>query len=1507
MKRNKIAVLLVCSALLVSAFAGFTACKPDEPDGPGGDRIDREDMTFTADGTVYNTVTAKTYTATRTDTRSDAYSAYSSTGTLLGNYKTIAAAINACVEEDADSNVFGSYVTRVGETAKIFKNRAGFATNNDEMFWYYEAGTMLDAMDCWDTSYMSLVQNTDYVVHRVQGYGTRSTQSYNGYGLLDANGAEIDPDNTQAQTWELSTAMEAAVLQMPSRLTGVTGLDYTIDLSQMKITPAYDGSDTTYAFMGFYSWQDYYVITMGIACDVNTGNWYPFEATSRDNSFSGADYTISDQCLLTSTWNEAGYFEPDAEELTMSIRTKQLEDDMGLYQVNDLEVTVKDGATYLRRMDDSLVNEKFPGASIGYENAYVFVAGLDVKADVETGVLQKNVDFFNGAKWENLIVKSATAHVPSTEEMSDTTYGFAIDPDWRGKDHSLVMASTEEKTEGILDYTILNGYAFTSWKAQDGCDVYTFDLNKNPVGESAYGSNAGVYQSAIDALGDVTLENVAQYEEQINAVGLWYGDDENGTNSTLTQRYRTVLDFSAYLTAKELLAQSAQLTEEGQAVADAFGKLGNILSYPYLGWVAPDDATEIVGYLYTELEQFRKIKADYDALSSEDKIAIFYRINRTTFDTWTVLSDEIAALMENEAFQTGVFRTYDKLLGSNTLADYTSVDALSQLIEYANKISRAVSWTDSENDDGNNAGSKVMAFDTSTYPSLRIIACVEYFDSLGLELPTYVKELLTAIEYDSFYEGAYYPIAETVKLAQRIATENLTSTAELTDEEMAFLNVVWVNGYTISAHIAWNWNSGNKFEMFYSSRTGRIAYVAGGRLTNEDGSAYKTYQYFDVVAAFLTSNNYTVNTNGWGVTADVIERIAPEHTDDSRKVLADIQALSDLASYSYLGWTTTESAIAGYLYSEVVAFRGVQAAYDALPGTARMAVRQDLTAEQIANFEAWGVLSEELAALMESEAFRSGVFKAYETIMSSTAIKDFTSEEALSELIEYAYKISVGTQWGGTNGENDDTNASGVKVMNFDNNCYPSLRVVACVEYFESLGLELPTYVQNLLSAIEYDNFYQGAYYPIAGTVKLAQRIVSGSLTINDMTEEEMAFLNEIWNSEYEISAFLSWNWNSGSKFEKYMSSRTGRIVLMAGGTLTNPDSSAFKTYQYFDAVAEMLSEAGYTIKENGWGVTVANITKIVLSAAAQSVQDDFVQIGDPDDWTTYEGWQSTDGTNKGYLYNQIQLLLGLQTKFMALSADDQATLLAYNGLTMEAMQGWIANWSTVVMQVTALTETDAYKNATITTRNVQGNADLTLSGPEALTSLIRWSMRIKSSVGYYQTNEGDCADDRTNPKATVMTSDNDWMASFYVCFVAQKMQESKLELPAFLKTILTEIGYYDSAFRKDFDYLYNVLSLAQKIEAGTITSITQEVADVVNAYMVNFSGFSEGGLAWNFNATQGKEFLYRSKVYKTYFGFDVSTDLIVCIGKVTKLLTDAGYTLTSNGLGVTESVTVKA
>jgi len=851
MKKKELLKVLSLAALAFAVVACDNNSNSSNPSDSNTDSSNpvKEDVVKgdIENGLFTNPVTPKEYVATKQDNRSDAYEAHGIDGTVIGSYKTIAAAINAAVDNDVEEEEFGSYVTKIGDATKLFVNHEGFRDNNDDQFWYYEDGNLLNAYNCWDGGSSILdLRNTNMITHQVSGFGTVSRQSWNSYGLLDAFGEKYN--DVSAQSYELSSTMDAAVLEFTARLEGITALEYKMDLSQVKITPSYQGSDKTYAFIGYYAWQDYYVIAMGMACDTSTGNWYEYLGTSRDDSFSDVEYNLG-ECLMTSTWNEAGYFVPDCNEVTMSIETKKLYDKEWdeYYQVDDMKINFANGTSFERYITDSVVNDKFPGYPLGYENSYVFTAGLDIKNKRVQGAYCENTDYFNGSTFENLIVTSAKAYVPTAEEMSDVDYGFSIDSTWRGKWHDILMANSDD-TDGVFDYAILNTNVCVDYKKQNNCDVFSFTYTGKAASGNTLGSGLKEYQDKIDSLGDITAQTALDRQDDIDEIAEWLAEG----STTVPQKYKNVLDFTNYYKAKQTLEDSA-LSPEGTAVLTSLKALET-------------DDYEGFGAIYT---------GTYASLSNDDKASVRLLLGTKTFDAFVGLYTFVSELPT-----TGdKLVTYSSMMyiGGNSVQpkdrELTAKEAFDEMMFYAINISKACKYGEKEgyvqgnaNDDNNNAGAAYMNGDNHFYPSMRIIQCREYLENdLGLTLPSYVLTLLDTIEYDDFYNGLYYPFYHTVQLAMSIEQNGYTSVSQLSTEQKAFLNEVWTVSYELSDQIEWNWDRGNRMETYFSTRCKAVIAEAGGSASKKIGD------YFQEVADFLEDCGYEINDNGWGVTAETIE------------------------------------------------------------------------------------------------------------------------------------------------------------------------------------------------------------------------------------------------------------------------------------------------------------------------------------------------------------------------------------------------------------------------------------------------------------------------------------------------------------------------------------------------------------------------------------------------------------------------------------------------------------
>ena len=823
--------------------------KTQEPTEQGGDAKTFGNL---EDGLYSNYVDANEFVASRPEVRKAAFTSYAPDGTKIGDFITIADAINNCVDYDVEYNsnlksgeeeVYGSYVTKLGSTFKMFVNRKGFSDSNDDQFWYYENGTSLAAYNCWDgTDSILSLRNTNLLVHKVSGFGTVSQQTWNSYRLLDAFGEEIN--DLSAQSWELSSTMDAAVMQFTARLAGISGLKYNIDLSDVSIVPPYDGADATYAFIGFYAWQDYYVIAMGIACDTRTGNWYPFIGTSRDDSFSDVEYNLG-KCLFTSTWESDGYFKPNANNVELSIKTVKEydEEEDEYYQIDDFKVLVDGKDSFERYLTDSLLNNYFSGYPLSWENGYAFISGLDIKNKIVQSQYVESTDYFNGSEFLGMKVTSALAYVPTTEEISDVTYGFSIEETWRGKWHDILMSNSTD-TADVLDYTVLNTCVCANYQAVNGADVYSFSYDANNQSLSELGTVLRKYQGKINALADLDVSDLLNDPSLLDEVGSWLVENQ----TIVPQKYFLCLDFTKYYEAKERF-ENTSMTDAAKAVVASLQQLS---------------ANDYVGFneIYT---------TTYASLTEEEQNTVRLVFGAAAFDNLKGLNDFINGLDTQEGtlltYPNVVYITSEATMACEKNKEMSVKEAFDQLLFLANGIANKVHYNNPDddyyglNDDPNTSNAALMNGDNHFYPSMRIVAIVEFFGELGLELPGYINDLLTTIGYDDFYEGFYYPIYKTVELAVSIKTNDKKAISDLTTEELEFLNDVWVASYFISNQIIWNWNSGNRFLMFYDTRTRAISVEAGGSVS------VAVKDYFADVASFLECCGYEVNSNGWGVTA----------------------------------------------------------------------------------------------------------------------------------------------------------------------------------------------------------------------------------------------------------------------------------------------------------------------------------------------------------------------------------------------------------------------------------------------------------------------------------------------------------------------------------------------------------------------------------------------------------------------------------------------------------------
>ena len=352
------------------------------------------------------TVQPKDFVAVRNDEREQVYTHYSVDGDEIASFASLYAAINSCVNEGDEND----YVLQKGSSEALFVNRSQYSDDSKDMFWHYSGGNTLGKYTMWEKTYWSDLRKEEYIsVFKGAENGTVS-HYYNSYKTVAVTEDKLVPFYGQVQTWHICTEIETSATVDMIAYSGITKSEYTIKLSEAKITPAYAGGDTAYAYVGFITADAYNTSNIGIKCDTTTGNWYYYSGEASQEASS----IVMDEkdCFLTSTWNEeGGYFTPDSD-VVMTMELLTLEDEDGdTYIAHRLTMKFDDGRVVVKDYDIS---------SLTQCGSIRFTCGLDIESD------NTLVDYMCGAKFENLVVTSAKATM--YDEMADDfIYGsFAV-------------------------------------------------------------------------------------------------------------------------------------------------------------------------------------------------------------------------------------------------------------------------------------------------------------------------------------------------------------------------------------------------------------------------------------------------------------------------------------------------------------------------------------------------------------------------------------------------------------------------------------------------------------------------------------------------------------------------------------------------------------------------------------------------------------------------------------------------------------------------------------------------------------------------------------------------------------------------------------------------------------------------------------------------------------------------------------------------------------------------
>ncbi len=1518
---KKFTALLLGSVMLIAAVSGITACASDD-DGTNGKNSGTHEL-----GRITNGPEKKDFVApARTDDRAaDAYEAYDRQNAKIGSYSTLSAAIRAAVASDATYfgeattpiATEGGYVKKKNGTRKLFTSRKGYAEASDDQFWYHENGASLAAYDCWNaTESIQLITNTKLIVSELQNHGMDAVQGWNGYGFLDEYGEEIPStaEIAQAQSWELSKTMDAAVQVFPARKKGVAGLQYKLDLSQVKIVPNYAGTDPVYAFFGFHAWEDYYVISVGLACDVTTGNWYAFEGSSRNDSFNDVTYNKG-ECVMTSTWVDdagGGYFVPDNKEVSMSIQTKRMVDEIDgneeTYWVDDLVIELKDGAKYERRLTDSLINNYFPGSPLTPNNGFVFIAGLDIKNNSQAVSKADIADYFNGAQFLNLAVTEAKVYFPTTEEITDIEYTVgSIDSSLRGQWHDLLLAN-DEATPGTYDYTILNTYASSSYTKRDGKDYYSFDYAKSPVSADEISGKLKTYQDKIDLLKGINGDNALEMEELIEEVSNMQGVGEAHENATVEQRYLYLLDFSPLAPAKQTFEESMRLSEGAQAVLTNFRTLSNITAYAYKGWTTAD-AQNISGYLYTELEKFREYKVAFDALDTtgeypNDKENVKRLWGRAVFEGWATLDTEMAALAE-DAHYTGFTLTTVGVSGG-TKSYASGEEALKWILEYGYKIkgpwtTATDPWQAGERDDTTAPDSadyeNLMNSNNHWLVSFHMSFLLHKLEEAEVELPTLVGNLLNTIGYYNTNWATDFDYLYNV-LSVVAELEADRSINYITEHMAEVVNTYMVNhnGFK-EAGLAWNFTNGafatkdftyrNKIYKTYfglSEGTDLIDYIK--RITD---------------IAQRRTEGLALTADKTGVTAPVTQGQPDPISQEAQAFLTKYNALPDIDNYHFIDWTTAEEVKTGYFEDEVNAAIELKGEYESLTPEQKTEVTTQLDKAENALFTTWEKAHAALEAAREAEG---SVTMLKATKDHSAQPETFTAEQAIRDVIKWALKIKYGTYEDEDNdgGKIRDEYAETERVLSSNSHWVAGFHLVYAVRALEAQEIELPEYVQELLTAVncvETDGFVKDATYLIdiyEQYARLHKLDVEGTTPFLD--EALTAVVNKYVGWDNFHDGGLIWNWgNGGGGEQRPNAGENGRDTIYKNYFGTDMPT-LHEALRYLGEIVKRDSENASGLNDCGLGFTaqveaVEKPWEPELSEEAQAVKDAMDKIGKLDNNYAWLGWDTVGEENlKGYLYASAKYYRdqGVKAKYDTVDAPNKTLL--HKLYTEEE----ITAWDTFATQLFALEASMAEK--TFKLGNIDMDNTVTYTGLQAIEKAfeVLYSTQLaekgfQSETGYFER-------------------------SFHVLFLQKEFEKQEVDLPDALETLYSYRGSQDKRagdFVSDFNAIYAIMTEVARIEKTNESDhawLDETMENVVNTHLLNFR-FNEEGFMWNChsgsNGDDGNGDLRdTAHNYEIYFGatdkdsWKANVNVILDIVKRDRPET----VLTANGLGVTAEVT---
>lgn len=416
-----------------------------------------------------------------------AYAVYDKDEKELSSYPSLYKAIGA------SSLIPSSSVRKISGDDKDETLFSASAFNEEtDVFYGYQNGNSLDYKNSFVSSYFEDASKLSKVSFVHYDSATPSSASFhNSYSFPKANDATYKDAGT-LKLWESNHNIDSYASVMVPTYSGITKQTYSISLSKASIVPPFDGTDSTYAFLGFSLSDDNYLASQGIACNTSTGDWYLYKGLARQPL---VHIELGD-IVMASSYDEAkGAFTPN-EDVTLTEETlKETSAEGTLSYVHRLTLLTSGGRTYV---DEYRYSMNTMAATID------FVAGLDI-VNAGSSVLSSVPDFMNGSKFSNLVVNNAIGTVLPTTRSSN--YGQVMKLS-KG-DYDLLNA--HETSKGLRQSVLIND-ASSSLDYSGASDVYSFSYDFAP--SAAYASEIINCNTLIAALpanaSDVTSDDTVK-------------------------------------------------------------------------------------------------------------------------------------------------------------------------------------------------------------------------------------------------------------------------------------------------------------------------------------------------------------------------------------------------------------------------------------------------------------------------------------------------------------------------------------------------------------------------------------------------------------------------------------------------------------------------------------------------------------------------------------------------------------------------------------------------------------------------------------------------------------------------------------------------------------------------------------------------------------------------------------------------------------------------------------